>query len=160
MTEKPDYMQNASRAVYMCKTRGGMSEREAMMHTLAMHFQALDTECAAHEATKDALDQSHENGNQLVSELLDERAAHEATKAELQALRERVGAAFKEGNEGSMMKALQILRSPLPQPAADPLLSVLAEYHSSTSIGRHEVEEFREIATRHGLTITTIGGEL
>lgn len=47
-----DYMSLASRAVYMCQTRGGMSEREAMMHTLAKRLEALDTERAAHEAAK------------------------------------------------------------------------------------------------------------
>lgn len=38
-----DYMSEASKAVYMCTTRGGMSEREAMMQTLAKHLEALDT---------------------------------------------------------------------------------------------------------------------
>lgn len=38
-----DYMSEASKAVYMCTTRGAMSEREAMMQTLAKHLEALDT---------------------------------------------------------------------------------------------------------------------
>jgi len=135
MTEKPDYMQKAREIL----------KDEYAHNALAHTLEALDTE----------------------------RAAHEATKAELLALREGVAQIVRETTNVSreldnyadcIASVNSHARSILPQPAVDPLVEAFREIHGQDIIEGEEwsvgiARRLNEALTRHGLTITAIGGK-
>jgi len=117
MTDKPD----------TCRIGTCVRAHMALNHTRT--FEALDTE----------------------------RAAHEATKAELQALQERVANICNNWVMTPGAEILEGLRSLLPAPELDPLVAVMKEYgHSHPD---EAAERMAEILTRRGLTIAAIGGK-
>jgi hypothetical protein len=143
MSDKPDYMQ---------KARGELNAAQIphFAEGVAFHartLEALDTERAAHEATKAELqaflgfEESALNGNTITL------------------LYPMPGDAEKAYN--AMCKAKHAL---LPAPEPDPLVEALdwamqvGPYSDTETLAARLRERFPEL-TRHGLTITAIGGK-
>jgi len=149
MTDKPDYTQ---------KARASFDGFDTIAEFLSEHartLEALDTEHAAHEATK-ALMECH------VAHIAELTVERNTAGAELQALRGKVASVLAQvlpglQFNGNVPVTVELLRSLLPAPEPDPLVVVMKEYgHSHPD---EAAERMAGILARHGLTIAAIGGK-
>jgi len=138
MTDKPDYMQKVRDDL-------GAGGNPVAVLLLAHTLEALDTE--------------RESSIGWASQFRREVESHEETKAELQALRERVAQICKNWVMTPGAEILESLRSLLPAP--DPLVQAVKEcgYATLDQIEPEFAADLRAALTRHGLTISAIGGK-
>lgn len=128
MTEKPDYMQKADESA---------SSHRCMRTALARTLEAIDTE----------------------------RAAHDATKAELQALRGSVAsAAFtllaQDCEDGAFRVLVDVtMRQFLTTPEPEPLVVAISEAIGEYIMPGATWGELPKALARHGLKLTAIGGK-
>jgi Xaa-Pro aminopeptidase len=84
MTDYSELLQRIAGRARFCRHRGQIKTPEILEEAL----EALDTERAAHEATKVLLTKSMENYSLKAFELLEQQTRADKAEAELQALRE------------------------------------------------------------------------
>jgi len=161
MTDKPDYMQKARDEYETADIITGQSAFDRLMGSLARTLEVLDTERAAHEATKaESLKWQDRHDHQL------ERAVQ--AEAEWQALREAAYDVMHVLDQTTMRGIdlggrIERLRSLLPAPEPDPLPRKVRDALRKAfpfSLGEADegnAADMIDALTRHGLTITTIG---
>jgi len=166
MTDKPDYMQKARKQLETDATAQPLSIG-AVIH-LRNALEALDTERAAHEATKAELQALRERAGEVVS-----IASHE-----LHACLGMLHGEDAKDVARAHAECRDFLRSLLPAPEPDPLVMYVAraisiratelDAEAPDTCGRLQFIVNRDYLlaeaaikelTRHGLTIAAIGGK-